>query len=95
MENKFYVGLICHTKRIKNEDDYEKVILYQKDSEHYLDLIAEKEYTLDESKKEHVVRDTLQEIDINDFREDYHYLLLRYNNKRVIKKKPWYNFKGK
>ena len=39
MENKFYVGLICHTKRIKNEVDYEKVILYQKINKMYIFFI--------------------------------------------------------
>ena len=48
-------------------------------------------YTTDNNKKAYVLEETLVEIDIRDFREDYNYLLSRHNDKKKTKKKHWYN----
>ena len=55
------------------------------------DLINDINYTTDNNKKAYVLEETLVEIDIRDFREDYNYLLSRHNDKKKTKKKHWYN----
>ena len=61
------------------------------DKYNYLDLINDINYTTDNNKKAYVLEETLVEIDIRDFREDYNYLLSRHNDKKKTKKKHWYN----
>ena len=82
MVNNYYIGDIHHNKTIKKDSD---------DKYNYLDLINDINYTTDNNKKAYVLEETLVEIDIRDFREDYNYLLSRHNDKKKTKKKHWYN----
>ena len=52
------------------------------------------EYTTDVSNKDYAKAETLEPVNINDFREDYGYLLSRHYDKPKAKKKHWYIFKG-
>lgn len=90
MEDNFYVGDVFHSKRRNYKT--EKTVLYSKDKIIYIDLLNEKEYTTNTKNKDYVLEDSLIPTDINDFKEDYNYLLYRYNNGMVkSKKKHWYN----
>ena len=44
-------------------------------------------YTTDYNSKGYVEKESLVKININDFRDDYHYLLIRHNENNSIKKK--------
>lgn len=91
MENNFYVGDVYHSKK---KDKIEKTVLYSSDRVVYIDLLNEKEYTTDKSEKDYVIEESLILTDINNFREDYNYLLYRYNYGNIkSKKKHWYSFK--
>ena len=46
-----------------------------------------KEYTTDTNENDYVIEDSLIPTDTNDFKEDYNYLLYRYSNGMVKKKK--------
>ena len=91
MVNNFYVGDIFHTKTITKDSYIEKIVLYKLDNDNYLDLINDINYTTDNSKKSYVIKDSLVLVDINDFKEDYNYLLSRCNDIKKRKKKHWYN----
>ena len=84
MENNFYVGEICYSKRKQNFT--EKVVLYSCDNVNYLDLISGKWYTTDLSKRDYVIKESIIPTDINEYRENYRYLLSKYNNKIKVKK---------
>lgn len=91
MENNFYVGDVYHSKRRSTK--IEKTVLYSNDKEVYIDLLNEKEYSIDQKEKDYVIEESLIPVDINDFKEDYNYLLYRYNNGMVkSKKKHWHIF---
>ena len=76
--------------------EIEKAVLYSKDRVVYIDLLNEKEYTTDTNENDYVIEDSLIPTDTNDFKEDYNYLLYRYSNGMVKrKKKHWYNFNRK
>lgn len=94
MENNFYVGIVHHNKKVTKEAYNEKLVLYSTNNYDYLDLINDIEYTTDVSNKDYVKAETLEPVNINDFREDYGYLLSRHYDKLKAKKKHWYNFKG-
>ena len=68
MENNFYVGNVI-TKKHKD-----KLVLYSTDSINYLDLVNDRMYTTDYNSKGYVEKESLVKININDFRDDYHYL---------------------
>ena len=91
MVYNYYIGDIHHNKYIKKDAYTEKLVLYSDDKYNYLDLINDINYTTDNNKKAYVLEETLVEIDIRDFREDYNYLLSRHNDKKKTKKKHWYN----
>lgn len=94
MENNFYAGIVHHNKKVTKEAYNEKLVLYSTNNYNYLDLINDIEYTTDVSNKDYVKAETLEPVNINDFREDYGYLLSRHYDKPKAKKKHWYNFKG-
>ena len=97
MENNFFVGEVCHTKKINRDNRREKIVLYSDDNVHYLDLVRDVTYTCDKSSSDYVMRESLEKADINDFREDYLYLLSRHNDSKnsvLKKKKKWYNIKS-
>ena len=77
------VSIIFHSLSVSTGNNY-----------NYLDLINDIEYTTDVSNKDYVKAETLEPVNINDFREDYGYLLSRHYDKPKAKKKHWYNFKG-
>lgn len=81
MENNYYVGNVI-TKKHKD-----KLVLYSTDSINYLDLVNDRMYTTDYNSKGYVEKESLVKININDFRDDYHYLLIRHNENNSIKKK--------
>lgn len=94
MEDNFYVGDVFHSK--KRNSKIEKTVLYSKDRVVYIDLLNEREYTIDTNEKDYVIVDSLIPTDTNDFKEDYNYLLYRYSNGMVkSKKKHWYSFNRK
>ena len=81
---------------LKKEIVKQKAVLYSKDRVVYIDLLNEKEYTTDTNENDYVIEDSLIPTDTNDFKEDYNYLLYRYSNGMVKrKKKHWYNFNRK
>ena len=86
MVNNYYIGDIHHNKTIKKDAYTEKLVLYSEDKYNYLDLINDINYTTDNNKKAYVLEETLVEIDIRDFREDYNYLLSRHNDKKRPKR---------
>lgn len=93
MENNFYVGDISHKRRISKESYTEKMVLYNSNNDNYLDLINDKMYTTDKKEKDYVISSSLEIIDINDLKDDYHYLLIRHNDSHIKKKKKKFNFK--
>ena len=100
MVNNYYIGDIHHNKTIKKDAYTEKLVLYSDDKYFqqiyfiFIFLINDINYTTDNNKKAYVLEETLVEIDIRDFREDYNYLLSRHNDKKKTKKKHWYNRQG-
>lgn len=86
MENNFYVGDIYYSKRNKNMGCTDKVVLYSDDNFYYLDLISGKWYNTDSNENDYVIKDSIIPTDINQYRENYRYLLSKYND-RTIKKK--------
>lgn len=95
MENNFYVGIVHHNKMFSKDSYNEKLVLYSNDNHNYLDLINDIEYTTDKKNKDYVLEETLEKVNISDFREDYNYLLSRHYNKPKSKKKHWHIQKDK
>ena len=87
MENNFYVGDIYYSKRNKNVGCTEKSVLYSDDNFNYLELISGKWYTTNNDDKNYVIRDSVIPTDINQYRENYRYLLARYSDKTIKKKR--------
>ena len=85
MENSFYIGDIYYSKR--KQCHTEKLVLYSSDNVNYLDLISGKWYTTDSKKKDYVIKESIVPTDINEYRENYIYLLSKYNNVMTKKKK--------
>lgn len=79
MENNFYVGNIIHKKKKGNTTYMEKMVLYTIDNLYYIDLINDITYTTNNFDKSYVDSSSLVSIDIEDFRIDYMYLLLKHN----------------
>lgn len=94
MKNNFYVGDVFHSRRYNKASGIEKTVLYSKDRIVYIDLLNEREYTTDSGNKDYVIEDSLLPTDIDNFKEDYNYLLYRYTCGNIkSKKKHWYSFK--
>ena len=84
MENNSFVGIVCHGKRAFRPLYNEKLVLYRDNSD-FIDLENGIVYTLDKSKKDYVLEETLVPADISEFRSNYAYLLFRYKNNESIK----------
>lgn len=84
MENNFYVGKIYHRRKFKFPY-IEKAVLYSCDSFYYLDLIEDKWYTTDTTKKDYVIKDSIVPTEIEDYKSDYLYLLNKSKTKKKIK----------
>ena len=78
MEYNFFVGVVCHRKRMSKELVREKVVLYTSDGTVFVDLINMKEYTTDNSLREYVEEDSLINTDISLYKVNYRYLVSRY-----------------
>ena len=87
MENNFYVGVVFHGKRPFKVEYTEKLVLYSDDNFNYLDLINDIYYTIDESNRDYVIKESLVPTDISEYREDYLYMLSRHNENRLSRKK--------
>ncbi len=79
MGNNFYVGNIIHKKKNGNTAYIEKMVLYTSDNIYYIDLINDITYTSNNFDKSYVDSSSLVSINIEDFRIDYMYLLLKHN----------------
>ena len=86
MENNFYVGIVCHKKRIINSIVRERRVLYNNNI-YYIDLEKNREYTTDNSLSEYVDSSTLVLTDINDYNIDYAYLLAKYKSKKLVRRR--------
>lgn len=90
MENNFYVGNIRHNKRILN-NSIETSVLYTKDNNNFLDLIGERWYDTDSTKRHYVIRESLKKTNIKDYRFDYEFLLTSFvgkeNNRGKVRKR--------
>lgn len=87
MENNFYVGIVCHSRRGFKPFYKEKVVLYSENYIEFIELFSEKIYTLDESRKDYVERETLIPTNVSEYRENYPYLLSKYKSRTNIRKK--------
>lgn len=85
MENKFYVGEIFHSKKIKPAYT-EKNVLFTNDDTLYLDLINNRWYSSDNREKDYVIKESLIPTNVNDYEIDYMYLLKR-NIKKIKTKR--------
>ena len=84
MENKFYVGEIFHSKKIKPAYT-EKNVLFTNDDTLYLDLINNRWYSSDNREKDYVIKESLIPTNINDYEIDYMYLLKRIKQWKTLK----------
>ncbi len=86
MENNFFVGNIYHRRKIKFSY-IEQVVLYSEDYDYYFDLLGEKWYSTDTTKKDYVIKDSLVTTNIEDYKIDYLYLFEKNKTKIKIKNK--------
>jgi len=86
MENKFYVGVVYHKKRVFKPAYSEKIVLYSDNNINYLDLISGAHYTTNYNEKDYVERESLVATDVSLYREDYLYLLNRYKENVLVRK---------
>lgn len=91
MENNFYVGTVCHNRKIMKDSYNEKVVLYSNDNINYTDLVNDVNYTTDDTCKDYVIKESIALTDISEYRTDYLYLLLKHNNSKSVKRKR-FNF---
>lgn len=87
MENNFFVGVVYHSKRAFRTEYKEKLILYSDNYQEFVDLVTCQVYTLDESKKDYVLKETLIPTDVSEYRDDYLYLLFKYKDGIMNKKR--------
>lgn len=87
MKNNFYIGIVCHKKKLIKSEYNEKLVLYSNDNFNYIDLINGVVYTIDNSNKDYVIEHTLIPTDISEHRIDYIYLLSKYNSNKYVKRK--------
>lgn len=85
MENNFYVGVVCHKKRLFKPAFSEKGVLYSDDNISYLDLINGVWYSTNENNKDFVDVNSLVITDISLYKEDYLYLLNKYKESSIVK----------
>lgn len=85
MENNFFVGDIFYGKKLGRQKHIEKCVLYSDDNYNYLDLINGRWYTIDVNDRDYVITDSIRTTDINQYRENYLYLLDKH--KKSIKKR--------
>lgn len=88
MENNIYVGTIFHRRKIKNCYT-EKVILYTDDGYNFLDLDHIRWYNTNITNKDYLIKDSLVPTEIEDFRNDYRYIIgkILADEKRLKEKK--------
>lgn len=93
MENNFYVGIVRHGKKffsdgkiLRNGFD-EKLVLYKVNDTLYLDLINGVCYGTDINNREYVLNESLVLTNIDDYKVDYRYLLSRYDESALTRKK--------
>lgn len=87
MEDKFYVGIIYHSKRGINYEYREKAVLYLLDDGKYLHLESGNIYETSREGKDYVEEDSLVPADIEDFRIDYKFLLDKFKGTHLSLKK--------
>jgi len=87
MENRFYVGVVCHSKRPFKAESREKLVLYKEDDITYLDLLTGNSYTIDKCNRDYIEEGTLIPTDISQYRENYIYMLDRYKEDTNVRKK--------
>lgn len=86
MEGNFYVGVIYYGKRIRKPKHSESVVLYSEDNIYFLDLMRNIYYTTDNQNKDYVDRSSLIQTNIEEYRENYEYLLARSKENNSRKK---------
>lgn len=87
MEGKFFIGIVCHKKRIFKSLPEEKVVLYTSNDINYIDLINNVVYSTDSACKDYVVKESLIPTNISEYRIDYMYLLSKYDSGDNLEKK--------
>lgn len=93
MENKFYVGIVHHGKKFFTDrkffrDEYnEKIVLYKVNEFLYLDLLSGICYSTNINNREYILDESLVETNIDDYKVDYRYLLSRYEESTLTRKK--------
>ena len=87
MENNFYVGVVYHGRRLVKPEYREKLVLYSDDNINYVDLVNNVYYTSDKDSRDYVEKETLISTNIREYRDDYLYLLNKYKNNSVVKKR--------
>ena len=87
MANNFYVGVVYHGKRFFKHAYSEKVVLYSENNTDYLDLINNIWYSTNNFDKDYVDFDSLISTDVSLYKEDYLYLLSKYKNRSMTKKR--------
>lgn len=83
MANNLYVGIIYHAKRGVSSEYREKLVLYKVGDNEYINPESGKTYSTLTNSRDYVEEDSLIEINSEDFRIDYDYLLdrIKANNK--------------
>ena len=93
MGNNFYVGEIFHSKKYTKPSRIEKAILYSEDSLIYIDLLNQKEYTTDNNNRDYVIKESLINTDVREYKTDYNYLLMKYKSTSKRKERKLFNRK--
>lgn len=87
MVNNFYVGIIHYGKKFLKAEYSEKVVLYTEDKINFLDLRNNTWYTTNTNEKNYVDIDSVILTDVSLYREDYLYMLSKYKNGSLSKKR--------
>ena len=87
MENNFYVGIICHGRKVFKSEYNEKKVLYSEDNFNYLDLMCGMWYTTDINNRDYVDASSIMKTDISEHREDYLHMLYKYRDNILVKTK--------
>ena len=83
--NNFYLGSVFHRGKLR-QITIDNLVLYTENDYYYLDLIEGKWYTTSSKDNDYVIKESLREVDISEFRTDYNYLLNSYKSKKKTKK---------
>ena len=93
MKSNFYVGIICHLKKIKKYSYHEKVVLYSEDNINFINLINFELYPIEGSStkihEDYVIKDSLIPTDIRDYNINYIYLLDKYKSVKNTQEKKY------